>query len=82
MQRSRTGHYKAESDVLACSSFEKRDMVGSHYGSLANRDPGKELLVTKKYGKEYVEVNAELFWRWELELSKAINDNKGQTHLV
>lgn len=52
-QWSRTARRKAENGVFARKKFGQRDVVKSYYGSLAYGDFGKELQVTKKYGKKY-----------------------------
>lgn len=46
--------------VFVCRNSGERDVKGSYYMSLANGDPGQKLQVTKKYGKKYMVVVAEL----------------------
>lgn len=58
VQRSRICHETARNEVIACTSFEKRDVVGSCYGSLAYMDFAKNWKVTKRHCVEDLEVTA------------------------
>lgn len=64
--------------MFACRNFGERDVFGSNCGSLAYEDFEKELLVTKRYGEQYMKVTVESLRRGALELSEAATGNKGQ----
>lgn len=63
VQRSEFSHEKIDIGVFACTNFEKKNMVGSYYESMAYEDLRKELQVAKRYGKEYMEFTADGSWR-------------------
>lgn len=57
-------------------------MVGLYCRSLAYAQLGKKCAVTKRYGKEYMEVIGKTFSTCALELSEATTDSQKQSRQV
>lgn len=82
MRRSTIEHENAGKGLFASRKFGEREVIGSYYGSLVYADLGQELQSTKRYGEGYMEVTAESFRKWALDLNEKVSDSKGQTHSV
>lgn len=63
-------------------NFGEKNVVELYYGSLAYADLGLELRSKKQFGEGYMEITAEAYWKWAVELEGRVLTSKGQESSV
>lgn len=63
IQTSTIRHAEAGNGVYASPNFERKDLAGPYYRSLASRDLARELRSRKQYVENYEEVTAKSSWK-------------------